>query len=104
MQKFQGQRVNQNHSRDPNHSSDNTGSLTCYTTGELLPSLHTRKFNSPAAEMFYKLLIYYHYDKMLLNNQWITEEIKEKIRKYLEANENKEQIGDYQRERRFGGG
>ena len=26
---------------------------------------------------------------MLLNNQWITEEIKEEIRKYLETNENK---------------
>ena len=25
---------------------------------------------------------------MLLNNQWITEEIKEEIRKYLETNEN----------------
>ena len=25
---------------------------------------------------------------MLLNNQWITEEIKEKIKKYLETNEN----------------
>ena len=25
---------------------------------------------------------------MLLNNQWITEEIKEEIRKYLEANDN----------------
>ena len=27
---------------------------------------------------------------MLLNNQWITEEIKEKIKKYLEANDNKD--------------
>ena len=27
---------------------------------------------------------------MLLNNQWITEEIKEEIRKYLEANDNKD--------------
>ena len=26
---------------------------------------------------------------MLLNNQWITEEIKEEIKKYLEANDNK---------------
>ena len=26
---------------------------------------------------------------MLLNNQWITEEIKEEIKKYLEANNNK---------------
>ena len=26
---------------------------------------------------------------MLLNNQWITEEIKEEIKKYLETNENK---------------
>ena len=26
---------------------------------------------------------------MLLNNQWITEEIKEKINKYLEAKDNK---------------
>ena len=25
---------------------------------------------------------------MLLNNQWITEEIKEEIKKYLEANDN----------------
>ena len=25
---------------------------------------------------------------MLLNNQWITEEIKEEIRRYLETNEN----------------
>ena len=25
---------------------------------------------------------------MLLNNQWLTEEIKEEIRKYLETNEN----------------
>ena len=25
---------------------------------------------------------------MLLNNQWITEEIKEEIKKYLETNEN----------------
>ena len=25
---------------------------------------------------------------MLLNNQWITEEIKEEIKKYLEANKN----------------
>ena len=28
---------------------------------------------------------------MLLNNQWITEEIKEEIKKYLEANDNKVQ-------------
>ena len=27
-------------------------------------------------------------DNMLLNNQWITEEIKEEIKKYLETNEN----------------
>ena len=27
-------------------------------------------------------------NNMLLNNQWITEEIKEEIRKYLETNEN----------------
>ena len=27
---------------------------------------------------------------MLLTNQWITEEIKEEIKKYLEANDNKE--------------
>ena len=27
---------------------------------------------------------------MLLHNQWITEEIKEKIKKYLEANDNKD--------------
>ena len=27
---------------------------------------------------------------MLLNNQWITEEIKEEIKKYLEANDNKD--------------
>ena len=27
---------------------------------------------------------------MLLNNQWITDEIKEEIKKYLEANDNKE--------------
>ena len=27
---------------------------------------------------------------MLLNNQWITEEIKEKIKKYLEASDNKD--------------
>ena len=27
-------------------------------------------------------------NNMLLNNQWITEEIKEKIKKYLETNEN----------------
>ena len=26
---------------------------------------------------------------MLLNNQWITEEIKEEIKKYVETNENK---------------
>uniref|UniRef100_A0A8C3WFP0 Uncharacterized protein n=1 Tax=Catagonus wagneri TaxID=51154 RepID=A0A8C3WFP0_9CETA len=26
----------------------------------------------------------------LLNDQWITEEIKEKIKKYLEANDNKD--------------
>ena len=28
-------------------------------------------------------------NNMLLNNQWITEEIKEEIEKYLETNENK---------------
>ena len=27
---------------------------------------------------------------MLLNNQWITEEIKEEIKKYLQANDNKD--------------
>ena len=27
-------------------------------------------------------------DNMLLNNQWVTEEIKEEIKKYLETNEN----------------
>ena len=27
---------------------------------------------------------------MLLNNQWISEEIKEEINKYLEANDNKD--------------
>ena len=27
---------------------------------------------------------------MLLNNQWLTEEIKEEIKKYLEANHNKD--------------
>ena len=27
---------------------------------------------------------------MLLNNQWITEEIKEEMKKYLEANDNKD--------------
>ena len=26
---------------------------------------------------------------MLLNNQWITEEVREEIKKYLEVNENK---------------
>ena len=29
-------------------------------------------------------------NNMLLNNQWITEEIKQNIKKYLEANENKD--------------
>ena len=29
---------------------------------------------------------------MLLNNQWITEEIKEEIKKYLETNENKNRM------------
>ena len=29
-------------------------------------------------------------NNMLLNNQWITEEIKEQIKKYLEANENED--------------
>ena len=28
-------------------------------------------------------------NNMLLNNQWITEKVKEKIKKYLEANHNK---------------
>ena len=28
-------------------------------------------------------------NNMLLNNQWITEEIKEEMKKYLEKNENK---------------
>ena len=27
---------------------------------------------------------------MLLNNKWVTEEIKEQIKKYLEANDNKD--------------
>ena len=31
-------------------------------------------------------------NNMLLNNQWITEEIKEEIQKYLEANDNKDTI------------
>ena len=29
-------------------------------------------------------------NNMLLNNQWLTEEIKEEIKKYLEANDNKD--------------
>ena len=29
-------------------------------------------------------------NNMLLNNQWITEEIKEEIKKYLEANDNED--------------
>ena len=29
-------------------------------------------------------------NNMLLNKQWITEEIKEKIKKYLEANDSKD--------------
>uniref|UniRef100_A0A8C3VM48 Reverse transcriptase n=1 Tax=Catagonus wagneri TaxID=51154 RepID=A0A8C3VM48_9CETA len=29
-------------------------------------------------------------NNMLLNNQWITKEIKEEIKKYLEANDNKD--------------
>ena len=29
-------------------------------------------------------------NNMLLNNQWITEDIKEDIKKYLEANDNKD--------------
>ena len=29
-------------------------------------------------------------NNMLLNNQWITEEIKEEMNKYLEANDNKD--------------
>ena len=29
-------------------------------------------------------------NNMLLNNQWITEEIKEEIKKYLAANDNKD--------------
>ena len=29
-------------------------------------------------------------NNMLLNNQWVTEEIKEEIKKYLEANDNKD--------------
>ena len=29
-------------------------------------------------------------NNMLLNNQWITEKIKEEIKKYLEANDNKD--------------
>ena len=35
MRKFLGQGWNQPHSRDSNHSSDNTGSLTCCATREL---------------------------------------------------------------------
>ena len=31
-------------------------------------------------------------DKKLLNNQWITEELKEEIKKYLVANDNKDTI------------
>ena len=31
-------------------------------------------------------------NNMLLNNQWITEEIKEEIKKYLEANDNNDSI------------
>ena len=31
-------------------------------------------------------------NNMLLNNQWITEEIKEEIKKYLEANDSKDMI------------
>ena len=31
-------------------------------------------------------------NNMLLNNQWISEEIKEEINKYLEANDNKDTI------------
>ena len=29
---------------------------------------------------------------MLLNNQWITEEIKEEIKKYLETNDNENTV------------
>ena len=29
-------------------------------------------------------------NNMLLNNQWITEKIKEEIKKYLEANDNED--------------
>ena len=29
-------------------------------------------------------------NNMLVNNQWITEEIKKEIKKYLEANDNKD--------------
>ena len=29
---------------------------------------------------------------MLLNNQWITEEIKEEIKKYLETNDNENMV------------
>ena len=36
MQKFQGQESNLYHSCDLNHSSDNTGSLTCFVTREQL--------------------------------------------------------------------
>ena len=32
---------------------------------------------------------------MLLNNQWITEEIKEEIKKYLETNENENTMVQY---------
>ena len=31
-------------------------------------------------------------NNMLLNNQWITEEFKEEIKKYLEANDHKDTI------------
>ena len=31
-------------------------------------------------------------NNMLLNNQWITEEIKEEIKKYLETNENENKM------------
>ena len=31
-------------------------------------------------------------NNMLLNNQWVTEEIKEKIKKYLETNDNENML------------
>ena len=36
VQKFLGQGLHPSHSSDPSRCSDNTGSLTCFTTRELL--------------------------------------------------------------------